>query len=103
MDDLERARLVAHVLLDTVAAADVDATADDNRRVMALALQRLNQIGCVSIVDDGQPGPPKINLTGLVAGAIELIADLASQLAAKDQVAMEVVISQARERLDELA
>lgn len=93
----EQGRQAAHVLIDAVVAADVDAPEASN-----LAYQRLLEVKAftVNVVDDGGDLDVTVDMSDLLGATLITIGWLAEELAKCDGRSKEQILFQLREYVD---
>lgn len=93
-------RDVIHALLDMVVSFDDDATEEQNSLAAATAIERLNEIGAITVEVDDETGDFRANATPLITAIAVLVEAPVRQLAIRLDADRLAVLATIREHLD---
>ncbi|WP_433369080.1 hypothetical protein ACQPZX_42785 [Actinoplanes sp. CA-142083] len=96
MTNTEPGRLAAHVLLDGVSVWPDD----DEAVIVNRAVSQLNQTGCCTAQFDDETDEAIVDISNLAGGTLVLLNVLVDQLVKTTGRDREVIVAEARERLD---
>jgi hypothetical protein len=101
MDPGNSGRLAAHVLLDVASAYAADDIDESNEQAMELAVERLHEVGCVTVTLDDVADTVVVDISDLAGGTVLLISALLDRVERVTGLSREVIINQTREIIDQ--